>query len=114
MKLQERSRPGSETSSRIVTAWFVVWDGGGVCVLSSVLTFLKSSVHLRVGEKLEGEVTWPWQTGQHFTPTLMQHGACSSPHTAQRERDITARQHMVHGDTEALWPTPGGTGLRET
>ncbi len=57
------------------------------CVLRSVLTFLKSSVHLRVGEKLEGEVTWPWQTGQHFTQTLMQHGTHTSPHTAERERE---------------------------
>ena len=81
-------------------------------VLTSVLTFLKSSVHLRVGEKLEGEVTWPWQTGQHFTQTLMQHGTHTSPHTAERKRrererdrgerlDITARQHMARGNTEA-------------
>lgn len=85
-----------------------------VCVLRSVLTFLQSSVHLRVREKLEGEVTWPWQTGQHFTQTLMQHGTHTSPHTAQREgerggerSDITARQHMVRGDTEP------GSGLIE-
>lgn len=51
------------------------------------LTFLKSSVHLRVGEKLEGEVTWPWQTGQHFTQTLMQHGTRTSPHTAEERKE---------------------------
>jgi len=27
---------------------------------SRSLTFLKSSVHLRVREKLKGQVTWPW------------------------------------------------------
>lgn len=54
--------------------------------VEEALTFLKSSVHLRVGEKLEGEVTWPWQTGQHFTQTLMQHGTHTSPHTAEKER----------------------------
>lgn len=90
-----------------------------VCVLRSVLTFLKSSVHLRVGEKLEGEVTWPWQTGQHFTPTLMQHGTRTSPHTAERGREggkggrerSAVRHHCkaatVHGDTDA------GSGLIE-
>jgi len=86
-----------------------------VCVCTEILTFLMSSVHLRVGKKLEGEVTWPSQTGQHFTRTLMQHGTHTSPHTAEGERDrgrererergqqsdITARQHMVRGDTEA-------------
>lgn len=59
-----------------------------ICKL--VLTFLKSSVHLRVGKKLEGEVTWPWQTGQHLTHTLtllVQHGTHTPPHTAKRQRE---------------------------
>lgn len=71
-----------------------------VCVPRSVLTFLKSSVHLRVGEKLEGEVTWPWQTGQHFTPTLMQHGTRTSPHTAERRREGGSEGWRERGERE--------------
>ncbi len=80
------------------------------------LTFLKSSVHLRVGVELKREITWPWQTGQHLihTPThslthahthththtlththphshtqllLEQHGPHIPPHTVEKKRE---------------------------
>lgn len=54
------------------------WIAGRSHLLCS-FPFLKSSVHLRAGEKSDGRVTLCRQASQHVTMTLLQHGT-PSPH----------------------------------